>query len=292
LIIVFLKKVAIFLIYDTLLAESIVRIPVNCWSLCRHSLLIFKNGVSRFSETILMNAPLNSDSSQYATAETGHVSAPAGYAPAVPISVYRELATELKTTQMTLDALTQQNQQLLRQNKLLRTEIQRFVQAAEQLGHFAGVMPPEVATGQPNMMPPGRVQEVAGEPDLFAKHAPQEPTPRSESTPQRHPQEPASRPAAKSPRADEFAAPDPRHPVNASAIVHRPQERQRDRAHPPHVDPNKQRLFTEQPEGMRPFSKVASRPDLGNLWLATTILLVVVSAFGAGFLIMRPLLGR
>jgi hypothetical protein len=77
-----------------------------------------------------------------------------------------------------------------------------------------------------------------------------------------------------------------------SAIVPHPKARKRDRPQSPRREPKKQRLFTEQPESMQPLTKVSSRADLGNLWLATTILLVVVSAFGAGFLIMRPLLNR
>jgi hypothetical protein len=95
-------------------------------------------------------------------------------------------------------------------------------------------------------------------------------------------------PAPATPRKRE--RPGAAHGVN-SAIVPHPKGKKRDR---PRSAPGAQpyRLFTEQPEEARPLSKVASRSDLGNLWLATTILLVVVSAFGAGFLIMRPLLNR
>ena len=83
----------------------------------------------------------------------------------------------------------------------------------------------------------------------------------------------------------------PANGVN-SAIVPHPKSKKRDRNRPSAPGAQPYRLFTEQPEEARPLSKVASRSDLGNLWLATTILLVVVSAFGAGFLIMRPLLNR
>ena len=76
-----------------------------------------------------------------------------------------------------------------------------------------------------------------------------------------------------------------------SAIVPHPKGKKRDRQTPT-ANPDKYRLFTEQPDEGRPLSKVTSRSELSNLWLATTILLVVVSAFGAGFLIMRPLLRR
>lgn len=238
-----------------------------------------------------MNAPLNSDSQLYSSSEAGAGSAPAGYSPSVPISVYRELATELKTTQSTLDALTQQNQQLLRQNKLLRNEIQRFVEAAEQLGHFAGVTPQEPPATPQDMVTAGRFQEQPAHSDLFAHQSPPPETvqrPPTDVVPDMDTPERQARhtPPAPAPRMSER----PPMPQN-SAIVPHPKAKKRDRPKPSH-DPNKHRLFTEQQEVMRPLTKVSSRSDLGNLWLATTILLVVVSAFGAGFLIMRPLLNR
>jgi hypothetical protein len=249
--------------------------------------------VYRVVGTILMNAPHNSDSQRHTATEPGAHSAPSGYAPSVPISVYRELATELKTTQTTLDALTQQNQQLLRQNKLLRTEIQRFVQAAEQLGHFAGVVPQEPPATPPEMVVTARLHEqpIA---DLFANP----PVPPPEQTPNLS--EPRSIPPTPEPTSQasvavrKEATRGTERPTTAanSAIVPHPKAKKRDRSQPSHKDPNKHRLFTEQPESMHPMSRVASRSDMGNLWLATTILLVVVSAFGAGFLIMRPLLNR
>lgn len=242
-----------------------------------------------------MNAPLNSDPQHFSPSETGRATAPSSYSPSVPISVYRELATELKTTQTTLDALTQQNQQLLRQNKLLRSEIERFVRSAEQLGHFAGVMPQEKAAPPQNFSAEDYIPDLSTPSDLFAQEfaAPEAP-------PRPYPEEPASS-SPKSSSADSIPrseapaeAPPPRKPGARAngAIVPRPKAKKRDRPNADTFDRNKYKLFTEQQEGMRPLSKVASRSDLGNLWLATTILLVVVSAFGAGFLIMRPLLNR
>lgn len=250
-----------------------------------------QDGVSRFRIT-LMNAPLNSDSQPYTAGENGATMAPSGYAPSVPISVYRELATELKTTQTTLDALTQQNQQLQRQNQLLRHEIQRFVQAAEQLGHFAGVMPPEPPATPEDMTAAARWQEQPSPPDfLAAPPVGSGKAPRSfDASPAAPAPERSSRPLSPI-SEDGFRSTERPQAAPESAIVPHPKTKKRDRPHP-QPDPNKHRLFTEQPEAMRPLSKVASRSDLGNLWLATTILLVVVSAFGAGFLIMRPLLNR
>jgi hypothetical protein len=50
-------------------------------------------------------------------------------------------------------------------------------------------------------------------------------------------------------------------------------------------------LYTEERLDLsRPGQSRERNADLSGLWLAATILLIVVSAFGAGFLIMRPLL--
>jgi hypothetical protein len=55
--------------------------------------------------------------------------------------------------------------------------------------------------------------------------------------------------------------------------------------------PQPQMLYTEERLDLsRPGQSRERNADLSGLWLAATILLIVVSAFGAGFLIMRPLL--
>jgi hypothetical protein len=199
--------------------------------------------------------------------------------------VYRELATELKTTQITVEALTQQNQQLLRQNKLLRTEIQRFVQAAEQLGHFAGVIPSEpIQAHQEEPRPP---QEIRPTEKSAPQHVAEIPF-RSEPVSPSKLEPPQSEVVVPTPSPKASVPNDTVKSSASSAIVPHPKERKR----PPKPSSATQKLYTEQPEGMHPLSRVASRADMSNLWLATTILLVVVSAFGAGFLIMRPLLNN
>ena len=66
-------------------------------------------------------------------------SAPKRYAPSVPMSVYRELAAELRANKAVIDSLNSRNQQLLDQNQRLKQEIHNVVQATLNLGQFAGV---------------------------------------------------------------------------------------------------------------------------------------------------------
>lgn len=176
-----------------------------------------------------------------------------GYAPSVPISVYRELAAELKTTQAMVDALTAQNQQLAHQNHVLRQEFLRFAESADHLRQAV-------------------ISTEAGLP-LAATPMPPDPEPTIASSPKASVAEGVSKLAARATRMMMAkAAPGPGMP-----------------SHPSHPEP----LFTEQPsEALQTRSASFKKQDMSGLWLATTVLLIVISAFGAGFLIMRPLLVR
>ncbi|PSO66582.1 MAG: hypothetical protein BRC40_08480 [Cyanobacteria bacterium QH_8_48_120] len=73
------------------------------------------------------NSPINSSQNHNSSTESST------YRPSVPISLYRELATELQTTQAQLDSLKEENQQLLQQNQQLRQEIEKVLQSTQQL---------------------------------------------------------------------------------------------------------------------------------------------------------------
>lgn len=49
------------------------------------------------------------------------------YAPSVPVSVYKELATELQAAKALSEALNAQNQQLLRQNQQLQQQLDKAI---------------------------------------------------------------------------------------------------------------------------------------------------------------------
>ncbi|MBD2104933.1 hypothetical protein [Leptolyngbya sp. FACHB-261] len=55
----------------------------------------------------------------------------------VPISVYRELASELQVTRTRLETLTRQNQELVRQNQRFRAEVETTVRACARLKQIA-----------------------------------------------------------------------------------------------------------------------------------------------------------
>jgi hypothetical protein len=194
-----------------------------------------------------MNSPLHSDPALHYAPSEKEAPAAGNYAPSVPISVYRELAAELKATQALVDSLNGQNQQLTQQNQFLRQEILRFAQSADQLRHVI------------------------------------------ESTqPAAYPLAPLEQPEFHSEEADSSDEGGVNLAAQVTRIVKMPTPPKR-----PQPAPKSPPLFTEQrPERPRQPSGSSSSPqEMSSLWLATTILLIVVSAFGAGFLIMKPLLG-
>jgi len=176
-----------------------------------------------------------------ASSYTGQAAAN-GYAPSVPISVYRELAAELQATRAMLDSLNGQNQQLVKHNQQLRTEVDKIVQSALHLQKIAGSQQPlsqSVMSGVAYAR-----TDIVIEPSYFT------------------PEPARSMPRSFNPR------PEPSEPTVIS-----------------------EKLYTEQSETRpRRSSQSDQSPELGGFWLAAIILLIVVSAFGAGFLIVRPFL--
>ena len=157
------------------------------------------------------------------------------HAPSVPISLYREVATELKATQVRLESLTVQNQQLTQQNQQLRVEIERVVQSALQLrqtaeAHLPAHQLPMVTTASQGL--------------------------------ELHFQPPAS---ASTPPPNPIASENPEPAAPKS-------------------------LFTEQEGNLRQPSSKERHAEMGGWWLAIVICFIIVTAFGTGFFIVRPLL--
>jgi len=178
------------------------------------------------------------------------------YSPSVPISLYREVTAELQAAQAMLDSLKTHNQQLVQQNQQLRREVETVVQVSQQLQQVVNSAQSVTQTGIPQM--PSVKFNFSVEPELPAPV-----TSRINSTVPQPPQTVA------------FPFPLP----EAGPIA------------PPMPETLPEKLFTEVPE--TPY-RVRSQPkkasDLSGLWLAIAIFLIVIAAFGGGYLVVRPLL--
>jgi hypothetical protein len=171
----------------------------------------------------------------------------------VPLYVYRELAAELEATQAKLDALTTKNQQLTQENQFLRQEIIKVLQSVSQLQKlvdFRGTGGIDASHSPPNA---GEVKNPPKQPKNQARHRPPSARPRQPEAP-------------KAKRRANFAV--PMVEINS----HLPET-----------------VFIEE----RPVSYYPSMPaesrETNGWWLVITILLIMLTAFGAGYLIVRPL---
>jgi hypothetical protein len=181
------------------------------------------------------------------------------YRPSVPISVYKELSAELQAAQAMLDSLNSQNQQLAKENQQLRQEIEKVVQSAL---HAQQVVTSFPSGGRVEVPPPPIEPEIRTAPGA--------------STPKRRPPQPprSPRPAAIAPPVEVLPPPPPK-------------------AEPAPLPDFSESLVIEQQEGRyrRPTGPERSA-DVSGWWLIVVICLIVATAFGTGFLIVRPLLNN
>jgi hypothetical protein len=201
----------------------------------------------------------------------------------VPISVYRELATELKATQAMVDSLTQQNQQLSQQNQVLRREMLSFAESADRLRQAVEQSQPKAqATPAPHQFAYTN-QGIGVEPLEFVNQPEESYGDETTSLPER--------------LGDSMGAGVSHLAGHITRLV-TPKAKQENSQGRPAGGPSQSKrqpqvLYTEERLEPSPASQAGEgRGDLSGLWLATTILLIVVSAFGAGFLIMKPLLNN
>lgn len=172
------------------------------------------------------------------------------YQASVPISVYRELAAELQTAQKMVESLKSQNQQLVKQNQQLRQQVEKVVNSAQHLQQIVA------SFGSESGVEPPRPQSVIP------------PEPRPAAPPPPPPRASSSTPAVEFPPPPPPPQPPERPlPPYAETFVIE-QEDTRSRRSP-------------QPDGVS---------DVSGWLLVVAILLIVLTAFGMGFWLVRPLL--
>ncbi|HSM83399.1 MAG TPA: hypothetical protein VLS96_17060 [Nodosilinea sp.] len=230
-----------------------------------------------------MNVPFSPESA-YPGAVAPEAPQGSRQAPSVPISVYRELATELRATQAMVDSLTQQNQQLTQQNQVLRQEMIRFADSAARLKQAIEVSQPQPLEPVSPARSPLEIHYGAE----AATMAAMQPMPGSMSGSMS--ESPVSLPERLSESVGEGVS----NLASQLTQMVKPKAKKAAKVPPQRPQPAPpQRLYTEERlDANRPGQLSQSAPDLSGLWLAATILLIVVSAFGAGFLIMKPLLSN
>ena len=178
------------------------------------------------------------------------------YCPSVPISVYRELAAELQAAQAMLDSLNSQNQQLVKQNQQLRQEVEKVLHATHNLQQVVTSFAP--VSGYPQGVP---LQNEGS----------------------------FRQPVIQSPSRQAAAPPPPRSSGNVPAMEFPPPRQKSE----PAPYPYRESMVIEQDDTRsRRTPSSESSPQISGWLLILAIVAIVLTAFGTGFVIVRPLLGN
>lgn len=186
------------------------------------------------------------------------------YSPSVPLHVYRELVAELQAVQAKLDVVTSHNQKLSQENQQLRQEITKVVQSCLELQKL-------VDSSAPVSQPAKQTQA-----DVIKTIPSSQPLPRIK----------AKAKSAKKPPVK--TAPPPRQPTPKP-----PQKIRREVFSVPVIDmnfPSPAPVFIEEQEVRYYTADESELKGLNGWWLLITIVLIMITGFGAGYLVVRPLL--
>ncbi|BDI16433.1 hypothetical protein ANSO36C_22350 [Nostoc cf. commune SO-36] len=177
------------------------------------------------------------------------------YPPSVPLSVYRELSTELQAAQVRLNALTTQNQQLAQENQLLRQEITKVVESFSHLQNFVDSQ----ATFNYH-----QATQATSEVRVTAKQPVTQARPRQQVS-RSHPSVVPKTPPEKS-RRQGFSTP----AMEMNFSIPEP-------------------VFIEEQQVSYYSTTEPDAKGINGWWLIITILLIMLTAFSAGYFVVRPL---
>lgn len=206
------------------------------------------------------NRPRGSESAQPSTEQNMGQNA----SPAVPLSVYRELAAELQATQTMLDSLNAQNRQLRKSNQHMQLELDQIIESAQKMQQISA--PAHQATQQQV------AQELQAQPRAQKKNR----VARSQSPRSQAQQGRPLQPFQPAPQTQPV-------PFRASPVGPPPSDRE--------VAVQSLNRMLSDRDAPRSRPKLSSdRRDLSTWWLMLIVLFIVITAFGTGFLLVRPFL--
>ncbi|NET00903.1 MAG: hypothetical protein F6K62_02945 [Sphaerospermopsis sp. SIO1G2] len=204
------------------------------------------------------------------------------YSPSVPMYVYRELVGELKAVQARLDVVTGQNQKLAQENQNLRQEFNQVVESCLELqrqlefsetGSQAHGITKDKIKNIPKYQPD---VEVNTEASNINSSPPSQIKPHSLQA---------------------------NHKTNKSVKKPKPQPGKRNYQSPPQSQhqpmsvtvmdmnfPSSETVYIEEQEVDYYVSTDSKAKGLSGWWLLFTIVLIIITGFSAGYLVVRPLL--
>lgn len=184
---------------------------------------------------------------------------------AVPVSLYREICGELREKSGQVETLQLNNQRILQENQQLRQELQRLVQMVmhthHQVTQISEFQTEPTANGTATFHPVSGLKRST--------------VPAAQSSAQPSAQQPTVFSQTQMPARTTIAA---STMVPFSTTTNNPQD---------------WLTGTQEPLALRLFNQTSAiTKDLRGWKLALVISLIILSAFGAGFLIVRPLISQ
>jgi uncharacterized protein YhaN len=243
------------------------------------------------------------------TSHSGYQTSQSGYQASVPVTVYRELAAELQSTQAKLSFFQLQNEQLTKQNQMLLQEFEAIAQSTDRVqtiltqsnlpdSKLTDVLAGIRASSQTNPAPARSNPQPQGRPPAAKPRPADKPatqvSPRKVAAQQKNTaiQEAISR--ARQLATD--AAPQNDHePMASEALYYDSSFASFEASDPAPISKTKAlpKLEIREEISSRPLRTESiedSRENSGlSGWVLTvTIVAIVLTSFGAGYLLMRP----
>ncbi|MFM5889713.1 MAG: hypothetical protein ACKPFD_10885 [Dolichospermum sp.] len=200
-------------------------------------------------------------------------SQPPHYPPSVPLYVYRELTAELQAIQSKLDIVTNHNQKLAQENQQLRQEITKVIQSCLELQKLVDTSVPGFPIG------PQSHKEV--------KSSTQIQPPVSNNHEVTYTNKPTNKPKV-------TAAPPRREtqPQKKAVIKNTHYQNHHQGAAVSGTNINttgSQRVFIEEKKVRFSRPTMSNTKELSGWNLLITIVLIMITGFAAGYIIVRPL---
>ncbi len=178
------------------------------------------------------------------------------YSASVPLSVYRELAAELQATQIAIHQLNRQNEHLAQENHVLRQEIAKTVNAVLHLQNAVNYK----ANVAYNSSPSPSFNQTPVETNQ-KQYAPQKPKPQHQR--------------------QQVAPKRVKHHSRKSPVMPQVTE---------YIEPLPEPIFIEEEQATYYYDDESQMSQVSGWWLIFAIVFIIVMGFGAGYVVVRPLL--
>ncbi|MDB9492343.1 hypothetical protein PN478_17705 [Dolichospermum circinale CS-534/05] len=207
------------------------------------------------------------------TASNNYSQPPTNYPPSVPLYVYRELTAELQAIQSKLDVVTNHNQKLAQENQQLRQEITKVIESCLELQRLVDASAPSSPVAlQPNKRVKSLTQiqpQISNNDEVTYTNKPTN-KPKFTAAPPRQEPKPQKKAVIKNTHSQNHHQGATVSGTNINAT-------------------GSQKVFIEEKKVRFSHPTMSNTKELSGWNLLITIVLIMITGFAAGYIIVRPL---